>query len=125
MVAPFWDDVDLSQNGQVNYFVNNKSDSTHVINEINRFLSTHLGSNFNADWILAVKWENVCHIRDNNCPVNEVCCIIFLLNIFNYHCCITTYSQIAFKLFWQHKTMYRMQSIHINVMNSIGNIMIL
>ena len=80
MIAPFWDDVDISQNGQVNYLVNNNSDSTDVIIEINSFLSMYFGSNFNADWILVVKWENVCHIRYNDCPVNEVCCMIFLLN---------------------------------------------
>lgn len=85
MIAPFWDDVDLSQNGQVSYLLNNKSHSTDLLIEINSFLSTYIGSNFNADWILVVKWENVCHIRDNDCLANEVCCMIFLLNIRYYH----------------------------------------
>lgn len=75
IVAPFWDDVDLTRTGQVNY-INITSgaagNTANVITQVNDFLSTNRGMTFNADWILAVQWENVCHVKDDLCTANNV-----------------------------------------------------
>ena len=75
IVAPFWDDADLRQTGQINYITISSGatgNTANVITQVNDFLSTHLSMTFNADWILAVQWENICHVKDDMCADNDV-----------------------------------------------------
>ena len=70
VVAPYWDDIDLRDLGELRYQV--VSGTSSVINQVNSFLTSHSGVAFNANWILWAYWYNVCPYTDSTCNLHEV-----------------------------------------------------
>ena len=60
LVAPFWDDIDLSSTGAVYYEVITPDNGLSIINQVDTYLSNNQSISFSADWILVAKWLNVC-----------------------------------------------------------------
>ena len=60
LVAPFWDDIDLSSTGAVYYEVIAPDNGLSIINQVDTYLSNNQSISFSADWILVAKWLNVC-----------------------------------------------------------------
>ena len=68
VIAPYWDDIDLSQQGQINYtLVTTQNDSVGSIALVNNFLASNISVSFSADWILMAQWLDVCPYGNSNC----------------------------------------------------------
>ena len=122
VIAPYWIDIDLTQQGQINYiFVTTQNDPIGSIALVNNFLASNISVSFSADWILVAQWMNVCPYGNSICAnVCYVCShsLIFLIKVlFN--------SQTPFKLYWPLKALFPILSSHMNVANSNGQMLIL
>ena len=119
VVAPFWDDIDLSGLGNMSYNIFNSTSSSNAIQQVNNFISSEVNLTFSADWILVVQWLNVCPISNSHCNGINVSVNIFCI----YHVCLF-YSLIVFNLYWLFKARKHMQSLHTSVIKYNGlNIM--
>ena len=72
LVAPFWDNTDLSSTGVVYYEVITRDNGLSVINQVDAYLSNTQSMSFSADWILVAKWLNVCPYGDHSCSSTQV-----------------------------------------------------
>ena len=69
IIAPFWDDIVLTDTGIVEYGIITTSS---VINEVETFLKLNENVNLELDWVMVAKWVNVCPYGNINCvQVNE------------------------------------------------------
>lgn len=64
LVAPYWDDVDISLAGNISYEVHSRNGdinlgSNQLLNTISNFVEESTGQPFNATWLLAVEWKEV------------------------------------------------------------------
>ena len=78
LVAPFWDDINLSSTGAVYYEVITPDNGLSIINQVDTYLSNIQSISFSADWILVAKWLNVCPYGNNLCSNIQV-------NYFNFN----------------------------------------
>ena len=63
LVAPYWDDVDISLAGNISYEVHssrsNSLESNQLINRISDFIAGSTGQPFQGSWMLIAEWEEV------------------------------------------------------------------
>jgi hypothetical protein len=60
LIAAYWDDLTLSTDSSIQYFIINDSTSPEM-QSVNNLLTTTLNSaNFNASWLFVVQWINLC-----------------------------------------------------------------
>ena len=64
VIAPFWDDIVLTNTGIVEYGIVTTS---NVINQVETFLKLHENVNLKLDWVMVAKWVNVCPYGNTNC----------------------------------------------------------
>ena len=64
IIAPFWDDIVLTDTGIVEYGIITTSS---VINEVETFLKLNENVNLELDWVMVAKWVNVCPYGNINC----------------------------------------------------------
>ena len=68
VVAPFWDDIDLTGLGFIQYKVVTAGDVDNgAISQVKEFLKTNQSVVLNPDWILVAKWINVCPYGNDYC----------------------------------------------------------
>ena len=67
MIAPFWDDIRLTNTGVVEYEIVNSSNTSSIINEVEAFLKLDQDLELKLDWVMVAKWKNVCPDGNNNC----------------------------------------------------------
>ena len=79
LVAPFWDDTDLSSTGAVYYEVITRDNGLSIINQVDAYLSNNQSISFSADWVLVAKWLNVCPDGDHSCSSTQVKYSVYLL----------------------------------------------
>ena len=115
VVAPFWDDIDLTGLGNMSYNIFTSTSSTNAIQQVNNFISSEVNLTFSADWILVVQWLNVCPYSNSRCNGINVSVNIFC----TYHVCLF-YSLTLFNLYWLFKARKHMQSLHTSVIKYNG-----
>ena len=64
VIAPFWDDIILTNTGIVEYGI---IATSNVINEVETFLKLNQNVNLKLDWVMVAKWINVCPYGNTNC----------------------------------------------------------
>ena len=75
VIAPFWDDIVLTNTGIVEYGI---ITTANVINEVETFLKLNQNVNLKLDWVMVAKWMNVCPYGNTNCiQVNHTIHIIY------------------------------------------------
>ena len=62
-MAPFWDDVDIRQAGNIFYeshnsFTGNEA-SLNLIAQVSQYISGETGESFFGSWLLVVQWDQV------------------------------------------------------------------
>ena len=69
VVAPLWDDNDLSHKGVVLYTLVTPIHPTlsGLITEVNDYISNSESTRFRAQWILVARWVDVCPFGNNEC----------------------------------------------------------
>ena len=67
MIAPFWDDIILTNEGLVEYGIVTSANTSSVINEVERFLKINQNVDLELDWVFVAKWVNVCPFGNSNC----------------------------------------------------------
>ena len=67
MIAPFWDDIILTNTGKVEYGIVTSTSTSNIINEVEGFLKLNQGVDLDLDWIFVAKWANVCPYGNSNC----------------------------------------------------------
>ena len=60
MIAPFWDDIRLTNTGIVEYGIITSASNTSIIDEVETFLELNQNVKLELDWVLVAKWVNVC-----------------------------------------------------------------
>ena len=122
VIAPYWDDIDLRQQGQINYtLVTTQNDSVGSIALVNNFLASNISVNFSADWILVAQWVDVCPYGNSDCTNVSYVCSYLLILLIN----IIYNSEAPFKLYWPLKARLHILFSHMNVKNSNGQIILL
>lgn len=71
LVAPYWDDIDMSIRGKLLYSVIGGGDNSSVLEQVNDFVNDH-AVNFVASWALVAKWTDVCSYGDDACINNKI-----------------------------------------------------
>ena len=82
VIAPYWDDIDLSTKGVVLYrtVIPIDQQSHELIALVNDFICS---TTFKASWILVARWVNVCPYQDNDCvQVSKVTPHVFSLTLY-------------------------------------------
>ena len=74
MIAPFWDDIILTEKGIVEYGIVTPATASNIINKVEIFLKLSQNIDVELDWILVAKWVNVCPFVNSNCAqvINHV-----------------------------------------------------
>ena len=67
VIAPYWDDNDLSVRGEVCYAIVTPATDPSLCNQVNNYLSTSTGNSVSVEWILWVYWYDVCPFINRNC----------------------------------------------------------
>ena len=67
MIAPFWDDIRLTNTGIVKYGIVASVSAPSVINEVEGFLKQKENVDLELDWVFVAKWVNVCSFLNINC----------------------------------------------------------
>ena len=77
VVAPYWDDIYLSQKGVVRYAVITHSHPTlsFWLNQTNEFIKKKNNAEFKASWLLVARWIDVCPFLYENCLEVRLKCI--------------------------------------------------
>uniref|UniRef100_A0A1X7ULA0 NIDO domain-containing protein n=2 Tax=Amphimedon queenslandica TaxID=400682 RepID=A0A1X7ULA0_AMPQE len=71
VIAPYWDDNDLRQKGQVHYAIITPTTNLSLCNQVNDYLSNSTGSSVSVEWILWAYWYDVCQYRYEYCHYTE------------------------------------------------------
>lgn len=76
LVAPFWDDIDLSAGrGEVRYTLITDQEDRNFIH-VERYLRKVTDATFMLSWFLVSQWIEVCPSMDNTCNQTMVYYII-------------------------------------------------
>ena len=67
VIAPFWDNIILTNTGIVEYRIVTSTSTPSVINDVEAFLKLNQNVDLELDWVLVVKWSNVCPFGNINC----------------------------------------------------------
>ena len=67
MIAPFWDDIILTETGIVEYGIVTSANASSVINKVEKFLSLSENIDVDLDWVFVAKWVNVCPFGNSKC----------------------------------------------------------
>ena len=67
MIAPFWDDIILTNTGIVEYGIITPTDNPNIIDVVETFLELSQNVELELDWVLVAKWMNVCPYGNINC----------------------------------------------------------
>ena len=67
VIAPFWDDIILTNTGIVKYSIVTSTNTSNVINEVEEFLKINQNVNLELDWVFVANWVNVCPHGNVNC----------------------------------------------------------
>ena len=67
MIAPFWDDILLTNEGRVEYAIVTSASAPNIINEVEGFLKINENVDLKLDWVFVAKWDSVCPIENINC----------------------------------------------------------
>ena len=67
VIAPFWDDIILTETGIVEYEIVTSDNGSSVINEVEIFLNLTHNIDVELDWVFVAKWVNVCPFGNSNC----------------------------------------------------------
>ncbi len=59
LVAPFWDDVDITKAGSTGRVLYESHNSGSAVQEMSSFISEQVGSEFVGRWMLLAEWRNV------------------------------------------------------------------
>jgi hypothetical protein len=98
VISPYWSNIGLEINdGSIVYELLNKTNGQDIIEQVNTYLSSSQNITFDADWVLVVKWINVCERFTDDCtagrttPVNTFQAIIASqgsqsYTVFTYQC---------------------------------------
>ena len=112
MLAPFWDDIRLTNTGIVKYDI---VTSASTINEVERFLNQSENVDLELDWVFVAKWVNVCSFMNINC--SQVNCFLYLQD---YNYIYLYYRAIHSRLLLHLKGQNLMLYLHINVICCSG-----
>ena len=69
VIAPYWDDIDLSNKGVVRYATITRSHPTLscLLDLTNDLIEELENVEFNATWVLVARWIDVCPFGDSRC----------------------------------------------------------
>ena len=69
VVAPYWDDIDLSSKGVVRYAVITHSHPTlsFWLNRTSELIKKNNKEEFKVSWLLVARWIDVCPFGDKDC----------------------------------------------------------
>ena len=67
VIAPFWDDIRLTNRGIVEYGIVTSASSSNIIDEVETFLELNQNVELELNWVLVAKWVNVCPFGNSNC----------------------------------------------------------
>lgn len=68
VVAPYWTDIDLRNQGEVRFFVIEESE---LQSQVDTFISCMKNVQFVSAWILAVRWIDTCPLEDPTCNLGN------------------------------------------------------
>ena len=60
VIAPFWDDIRLTNTGIVEYGIVTSASNTNIVDEVETFLELNQNVELDLNWVLVAKWVNVC-----------------------------------------------------------------
>ena len=86
VIAPYWDDIDLSTEGGVYYNSYNHENGTAMLEQINSFLKRNASIEFNAKSAIVFRWVDVCPYGD------EICDEVSIVS--SYNVCIHKLTQL-------------------------------
>ena len=92
MIAPFWDDIILTNTGIVEYGIVTPTDNPNIIDVVEIFLKLNQNIVLNLDWVLVAKWMNVCPHGNSNCVQ------VLIAYFINHTCLFFVYRQTHFRL---------------------------
>ena len=78
VVAPYWDDIDLTEKGLILYAAliqgqkSRLNNSLAIFDIVNSYITDTVlkrASVFRAHWILAVRWIDACPYRNSSCTL--------------------------------------------------------
>ena len=78
-MAPFWDDIILTNTGIVEYGIVTSASTSIIINKVEGFLKLNQGVDLDLDWVFVAKWTNVCPYGNSYCA--QVNYSIFFPNV--------------------------------------------
>ena len=69
MVAPYWDDIDLSNRGSVIFNSFNAQNGHHILENVSDFINSGEWSPnlFEANSVVVVHWKDTCPYGDSTC----------------------------------------------------------
>lgn len=61
LIAPFWEDVDISSAGDIYYETHdaNNSRSSELLAQVSEFVSNQTGTSFSGTWMTVAFWDQV------------------------------------------------------------------
>ena len=68
IVAPYWDHMSFVVKGSMRFgIIDNMHSQSALIQTTNEVIREELNVDFDASWLLVVRWIDVCPINDVNC----------------------------------------------------------
>ena len=67
VVAPFWDDIQLTETGVAQYNIITSANGSTIIDQVESFLKTNQSVELDLDWVIVAKWVNVCPYGNKFC----------------------------------------------------------
>ena len=67
VIAPYWDDIYLTDGGELRYAIITPTTDPSLCNQVNSYLTTSTGSSVSVQWILWAHWYNVCSYIHSGC----------------------------------------------------------
>ena len=67
VIAPFWDDIILTETGIIEYGIVTSANASSIINKVETFLSLSESIDVELDWVFVAKWVNVCPFGNSKC----------------------------------------------------------
>uniref|UniRef100_A0A1X7ULZ2 NIDO domain-containing protein n=1 Tax=Amphimedon queenslandica TaxID=400682 RepID=A0A1X7ULZ2_AMPQE len=71
VIAPFWNDNELTGRGEARYAIITPTTNLSLCNQVNDYLSNSTGSSVSVEWILWAYWYDLCPYGDNICNDTE------------------------------------------------------
>ena len=67
VIAPYWDDIYLTNGGELRYAIITPATNLSLCNQVNSYLTNSTGSSVSVQWILWAYWYNVCTYAYPDC----------------------------------------------------------